>query len=134
MIESDESLEFQQAVDTTKMYDEHFGFREFPFKFSLSKTLFLGAVHLEGPAKLEAAFCEPSGLTFLIREAGTGKTRPIQALLARLNDDKVRVVQLTNPTMSFVEVLDVMVQQIGIHPAGRGNLTQDISGRSCEHG
>jgi general secretion pathway protein A len=117
--------EFQLSLDTITMYHEHFGLRGFPFKFSLSNTLFLGADHLEGPAKLEGAFCEPSGLTLLVGEAGTGKTTLIHALRARLNDDQVRLVQLTNPTMSFAEMLDVMLQQIGMHPAERGKLTQD---------
>ena len=111
--------ESQLSLDTTKMYHEHFGLREVPFK---SSTLFLGAAHLDGLAKLEGAFSEPSGLTLVVGEAGIGKTTLIRALLARLTDDKVRIVQLTNPTMSFTEMLDVMLPQIGIHPAGRSKL------------
>jgi general secretion pathway protein A len=104
------------------MYYEHFGLREAPFKFLPSDTLFLGAAHREGLAALEWAFHEPSGLTLLVGEVGTGKTMLIHSLVARLKDDRVRIAQLSNPTISFEEMLSVVLQQLGIYPVGRGKL------------
>ncbi|HKD68233.1 MAG TPA: AAA family ATPase [Candidatus Binataceae bacterium] len=104
------------------MYYEYFGLRDAPFQFLPSNTLFLSDAHIEGLAALEWAFQEPSGLTLLAGEVGTGKTMLIHALVTRLNDNKVRVAQLSNPTMSFEEMLDVIVQQLGIHPAGKSKL------------
>jgi type II secretory pathway predicted ATPase ExeA len=104
------------------MYYEYFGLHDAPFQFLPSNTLFLSAAHLEGLAALEWAFHEPSGLTLLVGEVGTGKTRLIHALVERLNDDRVRMAQLSHPTMSFEEMLDVIVQQLRIHPVGKGKL------------
>jgi type II secretory pathway predicted ATPase ExeA len=66
------------------MYYEYFGLHDAPFQFLPSNTLFLSAAHLEGLAALEWAFHEPSGLTLLVGEVGTGKTRLIHALVERL--------------------------------------------------
>jgi type II secretory pathway predicted ATPase ExeA len=104
------------------MYYKYFGLREAPFQFLPSNTLFLSAAHLEGLAALEWAFQEPSGLTLLVGEVGTGKTMLIHALVTRLKDDRVRIAQLSHPTMSFEQILDVIVQQLRIHPVGKGKL------------
>jgi hypothetical protein len=42
--------------------------------------------------------------------------------LSGFNDDRVRMAQLSHPTMSFEEMLDVIVQQLRIHPVGKGKL------------
>ena len=102
------------------MYYEYFGLRDAPFQFLPSDTLFLSAAHLEGLAALEWAFQEPSGLTLLVGEVGTGKTMLIHALVTRLNDPRIRIAQLSNPMMSFEEMLDTTVQQLRIHPVGKG--------------
>jgi general secretion pathway protein A len=104
------------------MYYEHFGLREAPFKFLPSNTLFLSVTHLEGLAALERAFREPSGLTLLVGEVGTGKTMLIHALATRLKPDRIRIAQISNPKMSFEEMLGVIVQQLGIHPPGSDKL------------
>jgi type II secretory pathway predicted ATPase ExeA len=104
------------------MYYEYFGLRDAPFQFLPSNTLFLSAAHREGLAALEWAFHEPSGMTLLVGEVGSGKTMLIHALVTRLQDDRVRIAQLSNPTMSFEEMLDVIVQQLRIHPIGKGKL------------
>jgi general secretion pathway protein A len=104
------------------MYYEHFGLREVPFKFLPSETLFLGTPHREVLAALEGALHEPSGLTLLVGEVGSGKTMLMHSLVARLKDDRVRIAQLSNPTVSFEEMLSVALQQLGIYPVGRGKL------------
>lgn len=104
------------------MYYKYFGLRDAPFQFLPSNTLFLSSAHIEGLGALEWAFQEPSGLTLLVGEVGTGKTMLVHALVTRLNNEKFRIAQLTNPTMSFEEMLDVIVHQLRIHPVGRGKL------------
>ena len=105
------------------MYYEHFGLRDAPFKFVPSNALFLSPAQLEALALLEWGLREPSGLTLLVGEVGTGKTILIHALalLARQHD-RVRIAQLSDPTLPFEEMLRVIVSQLGIHPAGKGKL------------
>jgi type II secretory pathway predicted ATPase ExeA len=103
------------------MYYEHFGLLDDPFKFVPSNALFPSAAHREGLATLEWGLREPSGLTLLVGEVGTGKTMLIHALLARQHD-RVRIAQLSDPTLPFEEMLRLIVSQLGIHPAGRSKL------------
>ncbi len=104
------------------MYNDHFGLRGEPFKFLASDILFRSGAHLEGLAALEWAYREPSGLTLLAGEVGTGKTMLIHALVTRLHDEHVRIAQINHPTLPFDEMLRIIVQQIGIHPVGKGKL------------
>jgi general secretion pathway protein A len=101
------------------MYYEFFGLREAPFKFLPSKVLFLSSPHLEGLSALEWAFQEPSGLTLLVGEVGTGKTMLIHSLIARIKDDSIRIAQVSNPTISFEQMLGSILQQLRINPIGK---------------
>jgi general secretion pathway protein A len=102
------------------MYYTHFGLRGDPFRFTAS-ALFLSAAHREGLAALEWGVREPSGLTLVVGEVGTGKTTLIHALLAH-HSGGVRAVQLSNPTLTFEEMLRIIVRRLGIHPAGRDKV------------
>ncbi len=104
------------------MYYEYFGLRDAPFKFQPSNTLFLSSAHLEGLAALEWALQEPSGLTLLVGEVGTGKTVLIHSLIARIKDDKIRIAQVSDPTMNFEQMLEFILQQLRINPVGKGKL------------
>jgi type II secretory pathway predicted ATPase ExeA len=104
------------------MYYEFFGLRDAPFKFLPSNVLFLSSPHLEGLAALEWAFQEPSGLTLLVGEVGTGKTMLIHSLIARIKDPNVRMAQISDPTMTFEQMLGVILQQLRINPIGKDKL------------
>src|SRR5215469_8615711 len=104
------------------MYYEYSRMREAPFKFLPSATLFLSAAHLEGLAALEWAFQEPSGLTLLVGEVGTGKTVLIHSLIARIKDDKIRIAQVSDPTLNFEQRLWFILQQLRINPIGKGKV------------
>jgi type II secretory pathway predicted ATPase ExeA len=104
------------------MYYQHFGLHGSPFNFTPPDRLFLSAGHREGLAALKWGFQEePSGLTLLVGEAGTGKTTLIHSLLAR-QTARVRIASVTNPTATFEQMLQFIVQEIGIHPIGKGKL------------
>ncbi|HZY59470.1 MAG TPA: AAA family ATPase [Candidatus Binataceae bacterium] len=104
------------------MYYQHFGLSGPPFASSTSPApLFLSAGHREGLAALQWGLREPSGFTMLVGEIGTGKTTLIHSLL----DDRhegVRVVAVSNPKLSFEEMLRVITAQLGVKPAGSGKL------------
>jgi type II secretory pathway predicted ATPase ExeA len=104
------------------MYYQHFGLCGVPFKFTPPDRLFLSAAHRAGLATLNWGFQqEPSGLTLLVGDAGTGKTSLIHTLLAGQNAG-VRVARVTNPTLTFDQMLQLISQEIGIHPVGKGKL------------
>src|SRR5580700_6272352 len=104
------------------MYYKHFGLCGTPFNLAPSERLFLSAAHQAGLATLKwGSQQEPSGLTLLIGEAGTGKTSLIHMLLSR-RDARVRVARVSNPALTFDQMLQVIAKQIGIHTVGKGKL------------
>lgn len=103
------------------MYLEHFGLSAPPFQFTASPTaLFMSRTHREALAALEWGLLhEPSGLTMLIGESGTGKTTLVCAVLARQYRE-VRAAYLGNPKLGFVELLGSILSQLGVR-GGRAN-------------
>jgi general secretion pathway protein A len=103
------------------MYLEHFGLNAPPFQFTASPmALFMSRTHREALAALEWGLLhEPSGLTLLIGDGGTGKTTLVCALLARQYRE-VRAAYLGNPKLSFEELMGSILSQLGIR-GGRAN-------------
>src|SRR5579883_1672598 len=103
------------------MYLEHFGLSAPPFQFTASPaSLFMSRTHREGLAALEWGLLhEPSGLTLLIGDSGTGKTTLICALLARQHR-AVHAAYLGNPKLSFPELLSSVMSQIGVRGGRSG--------------
>jgi type II secretory pathway predicted ATPase ExeA len=95
------------------MYHAHFGLRKPPFAPAPAReALYLGGGHREGFAALEWGLSEPSGLTMLVGEVGSGKTTLIDALLQRSWRD-VRIARVADPAESYVEMLRVILEQLG---------------------
>jgi len=109
------------------MYLEHFGQSAPPFQFTASPmALFMSRTHREVMAALEWGLLhEPSGLTLLIGDSGTGKTTLVCALLARQYRD-VRAAYLGNPKLSFTELLGSILSQLGIR-GGRSSKAAMIN-------
>ncbi len=104
------------------MYYQHFGLSGPPFASgALPAPLYLSAGHREGLAALQWGLREPSGFTMLVGEIGTGKTTLIHSLLEARHDG-VRIASVSNPKLSFVEMLRVIAGQLGIAPAATGKL------------
>src|SRR5260370_439587 len=105
------------------MYYSHFGLTGPPFQLTSSPAqLFMSKEHREAYAALEWGLLhEPSGFTVLIGEVGTGKTTLTLAILAR-EYDHVGAVYLSNPKLSFEEMLKLIMQQLRIERRGDGKL------------
>jgi general secretion pathway protein A len=97
------------------MYYQHFNLSGPPFQFTPSPdVLYPSKSHREALAALEwGVLHEPSGLTLLIGEPGTGKTTLISSVLAR-HLEHVRIVYIANPRLSFDEILQIIARQLGI--------------------
>lgn len=104
------------------MYYQHFGLSGPPFASgALPAPLYLSAGHREGLAALQWGLREPSGFTMLVGEIGTGKTTLIHSLLEE-HHEGVRIVSVSNPKLSFEEMLRVIAGQLATTPAGTGKL------------
>jgi general secretion pathway protein A len=100
----------------------HFGLCAAPFDFGPPARLFLRASHRAGLETLRWGFeREPSGLTLLVGEAGTGKTSLIQMILTHRKAE-VRIASVANPTLPFEQMLQLIAQQLGINPIEKGKL------------
>jgi general secretion pathway protein A len=104
------------------MYYDYFGLSGPPFgPFDSPTALFLGAGHREGLAALQWGLREPSGFTMLVGEVGTGKTTLVRSLLES-GCAGMRVAFVTNPTLSFEEILRLIARQLGFRPERIGKL------------
>lgn len=97
------------------MYYQHFNLSGPPFQFTpTAEALYPSKSHREALAALEWGLLhEPSGLTLLIGEPGTGKTTLISSVLAR-HLEHVRIAYIANPRLSFDEILQIIARQLGI--------------------
>lgn len=105
------------------MYYKHFKLSGSPFQFTPSPNVFYPSEpHREALAALEWGLLhEPSGLTLLVGEPGTGKTTLIASLLAR-HDGLVRTAYISNPKLTFDEVIKLIARQVGIDCGSGGRL------------
>lgn len=97
------------------MYYSHFGLSGPPFQLTSSPVaLYMSKEHREAFAALEWGLLhESSGFTVLVGEVGTGKTTLVTAILAR-NYQNVRPVYLSNPKLSFEELMKLVLKQLGL--------------------
>ena len=107
------------------MYYRHFNLNGAPFQFTPSGAmLFQSKSHSEALAALEwGVLHEPSGLTLLVGEPGTGKTTLVCSVLER-HFEHVRLAYIGNPKLNFDEILSVIGRQLGIEFDGTGRLAR----------
>ena len=107
------------------MYYRHFNLNGAPFQFTPSAAmLYQSKSHSEALAALEwGVLHEPSGLTLLVGEPGTGKTTLICSVLER-HFEHVRLAYIGNPKLNFDEILSVIARQLGIEFTGPGRLAR----------
>ncbi len=104
------------------MYAEYYGLRELPFNITPDpRFLYLNDTYQEALAALAYGIDARKGFITLIGEAGTGKTTMLRRLLDTL-DPRTRTVLLLNPTVSFDEILQHILAELGIPSDGGGKL------------
>src|SRR6476660_5389718 len=104
------------------MYAEFFGLRELPFNITPDpRFLYLNDCYQEALAALAYGIDARKGFISLIGEAGTGKTTLLRRLLDTLAPN-TKTVLLLNPTVSFDEILEYILVELGIPSDAAGKL------------
>jgi general secretion pathway protein A len=109
---------------TAGTYTAYFGFRELPFSITPDpRFLYYNDCYHEAVAALGYGIEARKGFVSLIGEAGTGKTTLLRNALDTL-DPQVRTVLLLHPTVTFDEILEHFLQELGIPTEGARKLVR----------
>ena len=105
------------------MLHQHFGLSGPAFHYTPPpEALYLSADHREALALLEWGMLhEATGFTLLVGESGTGKSTLVSALL-KLRPEKVFVACISNPKLSFEQLMQLMLSQLDMRPTAHGKL------------
>lgn len=96
------------------LWQRHFGMYREPFSLTPDpEFLFLSEGHQEALAALKLSLLERRGLTVMTGEVGTGKTTLLYSMLSEL-EGKVDTAYLYNTTLSFDELLEGALQDLGV--------------------
>lgn len=107
------------------MYEPFYGMRERPFDLVPNpRFLFLAGRQREALSNLQFGLTTPRGITLLLGDAGTGKTTLVQAALAQIEEDTVKVVLLSNPTLTRGEFYEYLADQFGLGEAAAASKTR----------
>jgi len=100
------------------MYEQFFGFRESPFRVTPDpRFLYHNPCYDEAIAALAYGVEQRKGFITLVGEVGTGKTTLLRHLLDTIAPN-VRTVLLLYPTVSFTEILEQILVELGIPVEG----------------
>ncbi len=105
------------------MYNDYFGFRDFPFSISPDPHfLFMSDGHRDALAHLLYGIENDGGIVLLTGEVGTGKTTLCRCLLEQLPEDS-RVAYIINPPQTPTDLLLVLCREFDLHPQGQDSST-----------
>jgi general secretion pathway protein A len=104
------------------MYAEFYGFRALPFNITPDPGfLYLNDCYQEAIAALTYGIEARKGFISLIGDAGTGKTTLLRRVLDSV-DPGTRTVLLLNPSVSFDEILEHILTELGVPTEGGRKL------------
>ncbi|HET7218501.1 MAG TPA: AAA family ATPase [Vicinamibacterales bacterium] len=107
------------------MYEAFYGLKERPFELVPNpRFLFLTPRQREALSNLQYGLTTVRGLTLLIGEAGTGKTTLVQAALADPSAATVKVVLMSNPTLTRSEFYEFLAGAFGLTEAAAESKTR----------
>ena len=107
------------------MYEAFYGLRERPFELVPNpRFLFLTPRQREALSNLQYGLTTARGLTLLIGEAGTGKTTLVQAALTDPTAAGVRVVLMSNPTLTRSEFFEFLGHAFGLTEGAEASKTR----------
>jgi general secretion pathway protein A len=105
------------------MYNNYFGFRESPFSITPDPRFFYtNPVYLEAYANLRYGIEAKKGFIVITGEVGTGKTTLLRKLLRSL-EDTVHSVFIFNTYLTFPELLQITLHDLGLAPKDASKVT-----------
>jgi len=97
------------------MYLRYYHLREAPFGITPDPAfLYLSPSHKEALASVLYGIEKRKGFVSITGEVGSGKTTILKAVLARIDPDRVKVVYLFNPDLSFAELVRAIMEELGL--------------------
>jgi type II secretory pathway predicted ATPase ExeA len=117
------------------MYQDFFGFREPPFRITPDpRVLYRNRCYDEAIAALAYGIDQRKGFMSLVGEVGTGKTTLLRHVLESVSPN-VRTVLLLYPTISFEEILEQILLELGVPlgATGKGAMLQRLHEYLLEH-
>ena len=101
------------------MYESFFGLKESPFNVTPDpRFIYLSRHHLEALSTLLYGIESRRGFIEITGEIGAGKTTLCRTLLKEL-EGRVKSAFIFNPKLSQVELLQTIVEDLGIEPPGK---------------
>lgn len=105
------------------MYKEFYHLRESPFNVTSDPDFFFSSAHhIEAFSHLFYGIQQRKGIIVITGEIGTGKTTLCRMLLNRL-DKNVRTALILNPNFSAIQLLQIIVKDLGIEGDFRNKFT-----------
>ncbi len=96
------------------MYKQFYSLKENPFNITSDPFFFFASAHhQEAFSHLQYGIASRKGIILITGEIGTGKTTLCRTLLDRL-DDKVKTALILNPSFNDLQLLQMIVRDLGI--------------------
>ena len=103
------------------MYKQFYSLKENPFNITSDPFFFFASSrHQEAFVHLQYGIESRKGIIVVTGEIGTGKTTLCRTLLNRL-DDKIKTALILNPSFSDLQLLQMIIRDLGIDCPPKGN-------------
>ncbi len=97
------------------MYQQFFGLNKKPFDLAPDPSMvFMSEAHQEALSVFRYGIMDRKGFLMLTGQVGTGKTTLLQLLIASLDDNRIHLCMITNPTLSPQEFFYLLSVKYGL--------------------
>ena len=109
------------------MYKQFYSLKEEPFNVTPDPSfLFMSPGHREALASIIYGVRKRKGFIVITGEVGVGKTTILRSYLEMASKEDLRFIYIFNPKMSFLELLKVIFQELGLE-TGKEDVVEMVS-------
>ncbi len=107
------------------MYLDFFGLDKEPFHITPDPDfLYLSPSHKEALATVLYGVQQQKGFIAVTGEVGTGKTTVLRAYMEEIEGKKLHAIYLFDPALTFEELLETMLHELGMEAEGRSTFAR----------